>query len=272
MTLRTQRIPTRLGELLVLTPEEGVDLLLWPGVLFDHRLHLPLARALNAHGVRVGFIEPPGFGGSTMTRHDFSIEACGRTVVDVLDGLGLDRVAVGGTSWGGATSCWAGIVAPERIEATIAINAPFTAAKRAGFLGLFPHAIRMLPPAVIAATSPPNTLGRAALFRRSGEARRILQASLETATARDRTAAAERLFWYTEALLGNLDRLHVPTLIIAGRQDRLCLVRNAERATAEAPNAQLIVSEDTGHLTAWEDAGTTATQIADFLERTRAEE
>lgn len=265
MNLVTRRIPTRLGELLVLLPDEGADLLLWPGVLFDHRLHLPLADALAARGIRTGFIEPPGFGGSTMSRHDFTMADCGGAFLDALDGLQIDRIAIGGTSWGGATSLHAALQEPDRIRGVVAMNAPFVGGSRKGLISLFPYAIRALPPGAVAAISPPNTIGRRALMQRSRAQIRALRESLQTASPRDRYAAATRVFRESEPVLDRLDQLEPPLLVIAGIEDRLCPLKLARKAADRAPNATLYVSETTGHLSAWEDPNESADVIAPFL-------
>jgi pimeloyl-ACP methyl ester carboxylesterase len=265
VTHREYSVETRLGTLRVLLPEEGVDLLLWPGLFLDHRLHLPLAQALARHGVRTGFIEPPGYGGSTLRQTHFTLADCGRAVVDVLDGLGLDRVSIGGTSWGGATSCWAGIVAPDRFHAVVAMNAPYVGGTRGRLPGLIPYAVRTLPLALFAEASASLSLGRSAWTSQRGAAKDLFVASLRTASARDRRSTAERVAWYTEPLLGQLPRLRVPALFLTGQQDRLCPARNAALAAAEAPQGLLLVSETTGHLTAWEDPTATAGQVAAFM-------
>ena len=56
----------------------------------------------------------------------------------------------------------------------------------------------------------------------------------------------------TKLLLKDLDKINVPTLIFWGRQDRIIPVSHAKIATANIPNAKLIVFDKCGHMPMFE--------------------
>jgi pimeloyl-ACP methyl ester carboxylesterase len=60
--------------------------------------------------------------------------------------------------------------------------------------------------------------------------------------------------------------LRRPTVIVWGRQDRVCLPRQAARAAARFPDARLHWLEDCGHFPHWDQPAETARLI---LEATR---
>ena len=94
---------------------------LLPGLLFNQRMHVPLATDLADRGNRVVTLDLLGHGRSDrpcdMTAYSMQIFAT--QVVGLLDHLGLDEAVVGGTSLGANVSLEVAALAPERLRGMI---------------------------------------------------------------------------------------------------------------------------------------------------------
>ena len=66
-------------------------------------------------------------------------------------------------------------------------------------------------------------------------------------------------------LRGSLERLRVPTLVIAGRYDPVCGPRWAAELHEGIPGARIVTFEESGHLPHLEQPAEFAAVIADFL-------
>jgi proline iminopeptidase len=66
-----------------------------------------------------------------------------------------------------------------------------------------------------------------------------------------------------------LDRVTQPVLVLAGRFDRTCAVAGAEAIAAGIPRAELVVFEESAHMTFVEENERYLEIVRDFLDRTR---
>lgn len=121
------RVPTRFGHLacredglpdapvLLLSNSLGTSLEMWePQVV-------PLARHF-----RVVRYDQRGHGESSAPPGPYSIEDLGGDVIELLDGLGHEKVSYAGVSLGGMVGMWLAINAPDRIDRlVIASSAPY---------------------------------------------------------------------------------------------------------------------------------------------------
>ena len=60
-----------------------------------------------------------------------------------------------------------------------------------------------------------------------------------------------------------------PVLVLAGRFDRTCAVAGAEAIAAGIPNAELVVFEESAHMTFVEENERYLDVVRDFLARSR---
>jgi 3-oxoadipate enol-lactonase len=74
---------------------------------------------LIADGARVVTIDLPGLGGSPVAEEPPSITAIADGVVEVLDGLGIERASVLGTSTGGHVALALATIAPHRLDSLV---------------------------------------------------------------------------------------------------------------------------------------------------------
>jgi 3-oxoadipate enol-lactonase len=92
------------GSVLVLGGSLGSDLTMWDG---------QLALAADRRLVR---FDHRGHGGTPPTSGPYTVEELGHDVLELIDGLGLDRVSYAGLSLGGMIGMWLAANAPERID------------------------------------------------------------------------------------------------------------------------------------------------------------
>src|ERR1700744_6692241 len=71
---------------------------------------------------QVVLVDPPGQGGSQPLTGLFSFDDCARCVVDILDGLGIERAHYVGNSWGGMIGATFAATYPERLGGAVLMN------------------------------------------------------------------------------------------------------------------------------------------------------
>nr|WP_029117927.1 alpha/beta fold hydrolase [Mycobacterium sp. URHB0044] len=262
-------VDTALGRISVRTGGTGDAILFWPSLLMTGDMW----RAQAAHFAarhRVVLIDPPGHGASQPLTDLFTFEECARTIVDLLDGLGIDRAHFVGNSWGGMIGGTFAALHPDRVGKAVLMNCTASAAgarqkleygfllRMAGWLGGF---------------RPPLT-------------RSVLKAFLGPTTFRERpdvvayvrdVAAAvdvESSKWAVRSVVPRrpdqralLARVQAPVLVVAGIED--ATFPNAEtKAMADAiPGASFVVLDGVAHLAGLENPPLVNELVDDFLAR-----
>ena len=91
---------------------------LLPGLLFNRRMHGPLAESLAEHGHRVLCLDLLGHGDSDRPPEmtSYSMTAFGRQAIGLLDHVGVERAVLGGASLGANASLEATAAAPDRVR------------------------------------------------------------------------------------------------------------------------------------------------------------
>lgn len=217
-------------------PDDAPVLVLGPSLGTTMDLWEPQLAALTA-GWRVLRYDLPGHGGSGVIHG--TIGDIAAAVTGLLDALGLEKVAYGGVSLGGAVGTTLAIEHPERITSLIlcCTSARFgdpaawhdRAAKvRAG--GLEPLADtflgRWFTPAYAGTAA-----ARAMLARVDAEGYAACCEALAAFDARDR-----------------LGEVSVPTLVVAGAEDVATPLEHAETLAEGIPGARLVVVPGAAHL------------------------
>jgi pimeloyl-ACP methyl ester carboxylesterase len=81
----------------------------------------------------------------------------------------------------------------------------------------------------------------------------------------------DRALWeHTKAtdppgLVGRLDQIQVPTLIISGEDDQIVPVENSQRLAGDIPGAVLVIFENCGHLPQEECPNAFMSAVEDFM-------
>ena len=202
----------------------------------------------------------------------YTSECMVETVEAVRAKLGIERMAIGGNSMGGAVSWRYALTHPDRVAALILVDSAGAQVKAdrpppIGFQILRIPGVRNL-----AETITPRSL---------------IESSLDQSVSVKSAASPEKVTRYWELLRypGNrratLDRSvaprtpvtvatfaplkDVPTLILWGREDKLFAPAAAQWFANAMPNAKLIIYDGVGHLPQEEAPERSAADVADFL-------
>lgn len=246
----------------------GRPLLVLTGIGAPLELSAPFEREVNPYGVRTITLDAPGTGDSDRYKVPRRMPGLARTVVGVLDALGLGEVDVLGLSFGGILAQQLAHTAPERVRKLVLVA---TAPGVAG-LGGIPGS-----PQVLRIMSTPRRYNSPDYFREvagtiyGGEARRDPEAHLHGSVARFAHAPSTRGYLaqlYALTLWTGLPwlwRLEAPTLVLAGDDDPIIPLANGRILARAIPGARLEVIRGGGHLFMLERPAETAALVAAFL-------
>jgi pimeloyl-ACP methyl ester carboxylesterase len=101
----------------------GLPVVLLPGMLDSRAVYRHLRPLLTAAGHRVITMDVRGFGDSSIVWDDYSPAAIAEDTLALLDHLGIERAALVGNSYTGATVVKAATLAPERVAGIALIDA-----------------------------------------------------------------------------------------------------------------------------------------------------
>ncbi|TPL82384.1 alpha/beta fold hydrolase [Mesorhizobium sp. B2-3-12] len=179
-----------------------------------------------------------GHGGSSVPVGAYSLDRLGRDVIELIDGLGLERVHFLGLSLGGFVGQWLGIHAPERIDRLILSNTSSHLAPASYFderIAVVRQAPDMsetaevflnnwFPARMVTANEPVIEEFRAMLLAIDRQGLAGLFAAVRDADLRRTVALISR-----------------PTLVIAGEHDTVTAASHSELIAATVPGAKLVV-------------------------------
>ncbi|MFC3458160.1 3-oxoadipate enol-lactonase [Massilia haematophila] len=201
-----------------------------------------------------------GHGASSAPRGPYTIAQLGADVIALLDHFDIERAHVVGLSMGGVTAQWLGVHAPGRIGKLVLAN---TASKigSAEAWQARAAAVRANGMNEIAAGSPARWFTPAFLARQPV----IVGAMQKTVRGLDPegyAACCEALA--TADLTPDLQRIAAPTLVIAGADDPVTTVADAQ-ALAGAVKGAALVSLPASHLSNVEAPDRFSDAVASFL-------
>ena len=120
-----ETVPTILGDIYVDDQGNRAEplALLWPSLFTDHSMWRCQIPALRAAGLRTLAVDPPGHGRSRGLDRVFTMDACAKAALQVLDAANVDGpVVVVGTSWGGMVAPRIALLAPDRVRGMVLFN------------------------------------------------------------------------------------------------------------------------------------------------------
>ena len=217
----------------------GTTLNMWDG-------QLPLAGDL--HLVRV---DHRGHGRSPVPRGPYEIGDLGRDVLELMDGLGLERASYCGLSIGGMVGMWLGVHAPDRIDrlvllCTSAYLPPVSMWQERAQAVLAAGSVEGIADAVVERWLTPGFAAS------NADVRATLRAMLVGTSPEGYASccgAIERM-----DLRGELSRIGAPTLVVSGSDDPSTPVEH-QRVIADAiPGARHETVGPAAHLAAVEQA------------------
>src|SRR6478736_7626855 len=119
--MELRQVDTVLGRVHVRISGTGEAMMFWPSLLMTGDMWAAQADHFGTEH-QVILVDPPGFGESQKLTEPFTFEDCARCIVDILDGLGLQRTHFVGNSWGGMVGGTFAATYPDRIGSAVLMN------------------------------------------------------------------------------------------------------------------------------------------------------
>jgi pimeloyl-ACP methyl ester carboxylesterase len=220
---------------------------------------------------RVIRYDMPGFGLTGPAPDSvYSVERYAKTVIAVLDELGIEECLLGGNSLGGYVAWATAVLYPERVKQLVLVDPsglPFESQSiPLGFkiaqTPILKELMKGVLPRFVIQQSVENVFGDRSLVTAE-----LVDRYFELTTrAGNRLALAER-FKQTQpgAMATRLPEIDIPTLVLWGEQDRLIPPALASRFEHEIKNSQVILFDKLGHVPHEEDPIGTVAMLKGFL-------
>ena len=193
--------------------------------------------ALSTH-FRVLRYDFRGHGGSSTPAGAYSLDRLGRDVIELLDGLGIERVHFLGLSLGGFVGQWLGVREPERIDRLILANT----SPHLGPASYIDQRITATLQAPDMTNNAEEFLANwfpAAMVEADGS---IIQRFRAMLLDIDRQGLAGLFAAVRDSdLRRSVALISRPTLVVAGRYDTVTALSHSEAIAASIPGAKLVV-------------------------------
>ncbi|MCS7070563.1 MAG: alpha/beta hydrolase [Anaerolinea sp.] len=194
-------------------------------------------------------------------RADYALPRLSADVIGLIDWIGAARVRLAGHDWGAAVAWWTAAQHPDRIDRLAILNVPHPSVMlknlssnpaqilKSWYVGFFQ--IPLLPELALTAA---DSQMMATMLLRASNPGSFTDADIAQYTRawQQPGAATAMLNWY-RALVQDRPapladaRIHVPTLILWGRNDIALEAVMAEQSLNYCDDARLIVYDDAGH-------------------------
>ncbi len=236
----------------------GPPVLLLHGIGGSARSWAAVGSVLARHGRRVLAWDAPGYGESADPEGPVDLPG---QVLAVLDDLGLDRVDLAGTSWGGVIATVVAARAPERVRTLVLADSTRGSAtgpeRAAAMRGRLDELAEVGAERFAAARAP--RLVSPACAPAVADAVRAEMARVRMPGYR--VAAEFMASTDTADLLPRVDR---PTLVLVGEDDVVTGVPESELLARAIPGARLVVVPAAGHAAVSERPDEVAAALLDF--------
>ena len=220
---------------------------------------------------RVISVDLPGFGlTGPSPQGDYSIEVYTRFVLRLLDTLEVKRVVLAGNALGGEIAWQTALLAPERVQQLILIDAdgyqPAVLSMPLGFQIASMRGLRWVSERIL-----PRPLMAASLRSVFGEPERVTQERIDryfelNLRVGNRRALFQRM---DQATFGEsaplIRRITQPTLVLWGERDEMISPDLGSRFCEDIPHCRLVTVPKLGHLPQEEDPAATLQAVRPFL-------
>jgi pimeloyl-ACP methyl ester carboxylesterase len=220
---------------------------------------------------RVISVDLPGFGlTGPSPQGDYRIEVYTRFVLRLLDTLEVKRVVLAGNALGGEIAWQTALLAPERVQKLILIDAdgyqPAVLSMPLGFQIASMRGLRWVSERIL-----PRPLMAASLRSVFGEPERVTQERIDryfelNLRVGNRRALFQRM---DQATFGEsaplIRRITQPTLVLWGERDEMISPDLGSRFCEDIPRCRLVTFPKLGHLPQEEDPAATLQAIRPFL-------
>jgi len=251
-----------------------------PGMVDDG--HPTIFMDTRGHG-ESGLPRDPGFLARNVRSEDVSTERLARDVLEVIDDLGLDRVALSGHSLGVQIIVEACRLAPDRVAALMPVAGTFENPVKTFadigvfdriypvadiFLGLFPFAF--LKPINKPIANPETGVKLVRLIRVAGPkvTAERLAPHLKQIVELDFSVLFKMMGQQRKHVSADfLPKITAPTLILAGRKDLFTPPSVQERMAELVPDSEIVWFEEGGHMLPIEEPEGIVEAMRDFMGR-----
>ncbi|AUY49801.1 alpha/beta hydrolase [Streptomyces sp. CB01881] len=219
----------------------------------------------TGHGARVLAPDQRGFGGTELGTDEPSLDALADDVALLLDAAGIGRAVLGGLSMGGYVALAFARRHPDRLAGLLLANTKATADTDAARANR-----ERIAAAVLARDSVQLLLDEKMAAGQLGPDSGHLVDRVQGLIAAASPAAvawAQRAMAARPESLDVLAGLRVPTAVVAGAQDGLIPLTEAELMVRASPDAELTVLPGVGHLSALEAPEEFNAAVGRLLER-----
>jgi len=251
--------------------EKAPPIILIHGFISSNLIWSHVLEPLTQKGFRAIAPDLPGYGYSEKPSDaEYTINEQARSVIGLMDRLGIRKAVIAGASYGGAIAATIGLDYPERVEKLILVGAVTNDEVKKKFL----LRVSVLP--LIGDVATPLFLGsRWILRKRMEDMYRRMQRPvnekmvasrhhlLETANAHRAMVRTARR-WSANRIGREASLIRQPTMLVWGDQDDHIPLDDAFRLRDAMPNAKLIVFRNCGHLPPAECPEKFVEAVADF--------
>jgi 3-oxoadipate enol-lactonase len=258
-----------LGSVRVGVRGSGEAMMFWPSLLMTGDMWAAQAEHFGAEH-QVILVDPPGFGDSQKLTAPFTFEECARCIVDILDGLGVQRTHFVGNSWGGMIGGTFAATYPDRVGSAVLMNCTASPAGRRqkieyGFLlgmaGLMGGIRPPLTRSVLKAFLGPTT------FNSRPDVVAFVRDSVQRVDVRSGGWAVRSVVPRRPDQRALLSKVTTPVLVVAGIEDATFPVAETTAMAEAIPNGAITVLDGVAHLAALEDPLLVNKLIEEFVFR-----
>lgn len=266
--LESRSVDTVLGTIRVqVTAGTGPAVLMWPSLLMTGDLWAGQAAHFgDTH--RLVLIDPPGHGGSAPLRAMFSFTDCARCVVDLLDGLDIDRAHFVGNSWGGMIGGTFAALYPDRLDRAVLMNCT---ASKAGVAQKIQYAALVWLATALGGIRPPLTRSAVRAFL-GPTTLRSRPDVVDTVRANVQSVNTDSVRWAVRSVVsarpdqrGLLARVTSPVVVVAGVEDATFPVSETRVMADSIRGSSFTVLDGVAHLAALEDPARVNALLEEFL-------
>jgi len=267
--VNSKQVDTALGRVRIRISGTGEAIMFWPSLLMTGDMWAAQADHFGTEH-QVILVDPPGFGESQKLTAPFSFDDCARCIVDILDGLGVQRTHFVGNSWGGMIGGTFAATYPDRVGSAVLMNCTASAAGRRqkieyGFLlrmaGLLGGIRPPLTRSVLKAFLGPTT------FRARPDVVAFVRDTVQRVDIRSGRWAVRSVVPARPDQRALLSRVTTPVLVVAGAEDATFPLPETIAMAEAIPGAAIAVLEGVAHLAGLENPSVVNKLIGDFVFR-----
>jgi 3-oxoadipate enol-lactonase len=267
--MEVREVDTVLGRVHVRISGAGEAMMFWPSLLMTGDMWAAQADHFGTDH-QVILVDPPGFGESQKLTAPFTFNDCARCIVDILDGLGVQRTHFIGNSWGGMIGGTFAATHPDRIGSAVLMNCT---ASPAGTRQKIEYGFLLRMAGLMGGIRPPLTRSvlKAFLGPTTFSARHDVVAfvrdSVQRVDVRSGGWAVRSVVPGRPDQLALLRRVRTPVLVVAGVEDATFPLPETIAMAGAIPDAAIAVLEGVAHLAALENPPVVNKLIEEFVFR-----